>query len=468
MRLKDIFADFGIYGIAPFIPKIAAFFILPFITPYLTREDFGVYGIIMAYIGFFDIFFTLGLQVNLSNSFFKSRSQYKWLWRQIYGFWILWSVIYGFLMASILWFIIPDAAIQDRVAIIILNVLPIIFFGPTAQMAMYYYQFKKKPLQVGIRSAIFGVLNILLTLYTIRYLRMGYMGWFWSSCITGILLNISWWIPFNLKEKMTPIFNFKRNTIKRALRIGLPIVPHQNGQYLLNQSDRVIMDLIKVSTGQIGLYNVAYKATNAFQTIGRAYTKTMTPYVQDLINKKEEYTLRNLFFFSQILFFILVLLFSCIAKEFFQLLIRNDELNEVYQLAVLIVMAVTFRPMYMACNSRLFYFEKTKTLGIYSFLAGLINVILNITLIPLWGIEMAAISTFIGFMFLAYSRFWSKDYKEHAVLEYYPAAWLLASIVVCATGYYLAEANIILRGGTFIVLMIAGVFTLVKFQRALK
>jgi O-antigen/teichoic acid export membrane protein len=467
MKLKKLFSDFGIYGIAPFIPKIAGFFVLPLITPFLTREDFGVYGIITAYSGFFQIFFTLGLQVNLSNSFFKSREQYQWLWRQIYAFWILWSFVYGLLMVGVLWFVIPEAAIEDRVTIIILNVAPIIFFGPTAQMATYYYQFKKKALQVGLRSAIFGVLQVFLILYTIRYLKMGYMGWFWASFITGVLLNISWWIPFNLQEKMTPIFNFKWRTLKRALKVGLPIVPHQNGQYLLNKSDRIVMDLINVSTAQIGLYNVAYKATNAFETIGGAYTKTMTPYVQDLINRKKEHTLRNLFFFSQILFFIAVLMFACIAKEFFQLLIRNDELNGVYQLAVLIVMSVSFRPMYMACNSRLFYFEKTKTLGLYSFAAGILNVGLNIAFIPVWGIEVAAMSTFIGYMFLAYSRFWSKDYRDHAVLEYYPMRWLAASIGVCIAGYFLADANGILRITILTVLIIGGVITLLRFRKAL-
>ena len=161
--LKRLFRDFGIYGIAPFVPKVASIFILPLITPFLTKQDFGIYGIITAYTGFFQIFFTLGLNVNLSNSFFKSRMQYQWLWRQIYGFWVLWAVVYGLIISIVIWIFTPKAALDNRNAIILLSVIPIVLFGPTAMIAQLYYQFKKKALQVGLRSAIFGTLNILIT-----------------------------------------------------------------------------------------------------------------------------------------------------------------------------------------------------------------------------------------------------------------------------------------------------------------
>lgn len=143
MRIKQLLSDFAVYGLAPIFPKIAAFFVLPIITPYLTSSDFGIFGIIMAYSVLLELFFTLGLHVNLSNSFFKSPKQFKWLWRQIYGFWVHWAILFGLIKSALLWYIIPTEASDNAVLIIILNVVPIVLFGPTSMMASLYYQYKK-------------------------------------------------------------------------------------------------------------------------------------------------------------------------------------------------------------------------------------------------------------------------------------------------------------------------------------
>ncbi len=466
--LKNLFKDFSVYGIAPLIVKLARFFVLPFITPYLTQEDYGISGIILAYTGIIEIFYTLGLPVNLSNSFFRARFQFKWLWRQIYGFWIYWGIVYALFLAILLWFVIPSAASENRIILIVMIVLPIVFFGPTSNIAGYYFQYKKKPLEVGIRSLVFGILSLVLTLYFIKYRGLGYMGWFYTTFIVTLLSNISWWIPLNLREGITPIFNFKRATILKALKIGLPLLPHQNSGYLLNQSDRVVMDALNISTNQIGLYNVAYTAANFFLQLSNAFTKAMNPYVQELIRDKKEKRLRNLFFFSQILFFITVLLYACVSEEFFTFLIRNDSLNQVYRLSVVIVCSAMMRPMYMASNSRLFFYDQTKTISLYSFIGGVLNVILNIIFIPIFGYEIAAITTLIGFTFISFSRFWTKEYLKYKVVNYYPLLWLILTVLVCIAAYFIPTFPFIIRMVLFIFFTILLVYILIKFRLILQ
>jgi len=455
--LRKILADLGIYGIAPFIPKIASFLVLPLITPFLTKVDFGIYGLILAYITFFKIFYSLGLYVNLTNSFYKSKMQFKWLWRQIYGFLIIWNILFAIVMVGVLYLVFPDNAHDHKWEIILLNVLPIIFFGPTEMIAKKYFHLKREAFQVTIRSAGFGILNIVLTLIFIRYYKMGYMGWFWALFITQILTNISWWFPLNIKERITPIFNFKRNTIRKALQVGLPLIPHRNAAFMLGSSDRVIMDFLRVSTGQIGLYNVAYTGSVLFQTVSDAYTTAVTPHVFELINKQKEALLRTIIFGSQAVFLAGALIFSCFAKEFFLFLFRNEDFNDVYQLAFLIVMAYISAPMYLGANSRFFYYEKTKSLGIQSIIAGITTVIFNLVFIPIYGIFAAAIATFIGYLILTYARYWSKFYKENSILNYYPLYWLLATVLVCVSGFYISALSSNWR------ILLLGIFILVIF-----
>ena len=466
--LKKLFSHFGIYGLSPFIPGLVTVFVLRWITPHLTQEDFGIFGIITAYVGFFKVFYSLGLSVNLSNSFFKSRCQYKWLWRQIYGFWTLWSIVFAIFLIGVIYYIMPEEANENRWTIIGLNVLPIVFFGPTGVICNYYFQFKKMPYSVATRNVIFGLLNTGLVYYFIAEMKMGYMGWFWALFITGMVANISYWIPLNITYKLSPIFNFKWRTIKQALKVALPIIPHQNAMFLLNSSDRVVMDMMSIGTSQIGLYNAGYTATNYFNVIGQAVTNTIRPFTIEMIRDKKEVSLRHLFFFLQYSFFCMVIVFASLSKEIIGFLLNNPDFKDVYPLATLLVMSVMAKPMYLACISRLFYYEKTKSLAVYSFAAGIINVGLNILLIPIYGIEIAATTTIIGFLFLAYSRFWTKDYLDHEVLDYYPMRWLIASIGIVLLGYNLCTCSFSVRIIVCSITIALGIALIIRYNKLIK
>ena len=443
--LKRLIGDFGIYGIAPIIPKVAGVAVLPLITPFLTKEDYGLYGIVMAYTGFFGAFYTLGLFVTLSNSFYKSRLQHKWLWRQVYGFLSLWNVAFAGIVTAVLYFAIPESADAQRWSIIGLNVIPLVLFGPTEKLATLYYQLRRKPLEIGLRGAIFGILNLVLVLVTIRYLRMGYMGWFWALFVTQTLTNLSWWIPLNLRDGITPIFNFKWRTLRRALAVGLPVVPHQNAQFMLDQSDRIVMDLTEVSARNIGSYTVAYQGAQVFSTLSLAFSRAMAPQILELLQQQRERLLRRIIFGSQAIFLVALLVYACFAKEFFAFLFRNDGLNEVYQLSVIICAALASTPMYMGANNRLFYHERTKTIGLQSLYAAVLNVGLNFIFIPRYGITAAAVTTLLSYLFLAYSRYYSATYRDVAERRYYPTRWLLATVAMAAGAYFISGTGLSTR-----------------------
>ena len=249
--LKKLFSHTIIYGLAPHIPKIVSVFTLPLITQKLNSVDYGIMGILTAYTTAISVLATLGLRIVLVNSFFKSPKQYKWAWRQLYGFLSLWSFIYGLIMFALVYFIIPLEAEENKWVILILLVFPIVFFGQTSTIASTYYQLEQKPFQIAIRSVIFGLLTIVFNILFIVNYNMGYMGWFWSSFIVGILTNISYFYPLNFILKITPIFNFKRRLIKNSLKVSLPMIPHYYSSYLLENSDKVIMDMTNIASKDI-------------------------------------------------------------------------------------------------------------------------------------------------------------------------------------------------------------------------
>src|SRR5690606_11424203 len=186
--------------------------------------DFGVFGVITAVIGSVSVFSSLGLNVILANSFVKSPNHFRWLWRQIYGFLILWNVFYAFIVALVVYLFIPQEVKEHATQIILLNVIPLVLFSPAMVIGNLYYQLKQKPLQIASRSVLVGLLTVALNVYFIKYLRMGFMGWFFANSISQVIYQFSYFIPLNNSIGLKPIFNFKRKTLKKQLLICLPTI----------------------------------------------------------------------------------------------------------------------------------------------------------------------------------------------------------------------------------------------------
>ena len=98
--IKKIINHSLIYAILPKLPILLGFLMLPFLTPFLTNMDYGVFGIIMSITTGATVIKGLGLDMILMNSFihhYKS-SRYKFVWNEIQGFIFLWSIVLGLLI----------------------------------------------------------------------------------------------------------------------------------------------------------------------------------------------------------------------------------------------------------------------------------------------------------------------------------------------------------------------------------
>lgn len=445
--LKKLFSHTAIYGLAPQITKIASFFSLPLITAELTGLDYGVAGVLAAYTTAISVLATLGLRVVLVNSFFKSPGHYKWAWRQIYGFLTLWTFLYAIILSVLIYFVVPQEAIENRWTILLLNVGPLVFFGQTSTICTTYYQLKQEPLQIALRSIIFGFLSVGLNVLFIVVYKMGYMGWFWSSFIVGLLTNASYYYPLNFVLKFKPIFNFKRRLIKNSLKISLPMVPHYYSSYLLNSSDKMVMDVMQVSTGNIGKYNVAYTVGSVMNSLGTASGLAIGPILIQFYKERREEPAKNLVFILQISFFLITFGVCVWMKELFSFLIRNEELSKMYYLGIIIVMAYNYRPMYLGFSTKTMFNEKTNVMWKVTLGAGLINVLLNLLLIPFFGFEVAAITTFIAYMFMGYAGYYFKVFNEINSAKYYPIFWVLLTIALTILAYYAVELSMWLKIG---------------------
>lgn len=442
--LKKLLSHSFLYSLAPQIPKIATLVLMPVITRYLTPTDYGIYGIIMSYLFISTALKDLGFSVVFVNTFYKFPHRWQIIWRMLYGHLMLWNMVFVVLLLGLLWLAVPQDAMNNFWWIALLTILPAVLFENTALIGNYYFRFSQKPGFIALTSGLAAVISVACTYYCIVYLRLGYMSWFITSFITTLAMFLMYLYPVYGKLRLYPIMRWRPKFIKPHLKVALPMIPHNYSSYLLNSSDRVIMDAYKINVGRIGVYNIAYQFGNYFESFGDAVGMAVGPFFSKLYTSKRpqaESDVRVLTFFLMSFFLLATFVTSLWLREIFSFLIKNEELKEAYGIGIIILMAYSYKPMYWSSGIKLSLNEKTGMLWRISFIAGLINVLLNIIFIPLYGIYSAAVITFISLMYMGFSGFYFKSFRKLQSVNFYPQWWMLAICLFTSLAVVLRDAH---------------------------
>lgn len=461
---KKLITNTLIYGIAPQISRVISIFVLPFITPYLIPLDYGVFGVAMAVTGTLSVFSNLGLSYILMLYFYKAPHQYKWLWRQIYGFLKIWLVFFAIIQTVFLYVFLPNETRSNFVLIALLFALPYLFFSGAAFIGANLYRFSEKAKPIAIRTVAAGLMVVVLNLITIKYLHLGYLGWFISLAASELLSNILYYFPIHFKYKLSPIYNFKIKTIKIVLKKSFPLIPHYYSIYLLDMSDRLVMKILNFPTGLIGNYNVAANFGSYFSSLHMAIGQAIGPNIFKSIKTNNHDEANKIVKIYMFITFCFTLTFSIWCKEIIHFLIRNDELTVFYVWSIGIVMAYNYRPYYVLINQYLTYNERVKILPLFTFIPGIINLLLNFILMPVFGIQVAIYTTFGCYMLMGFMAFVVKSIRHSLKTNYYPLLTLFlitGSTLLC---YYIVEQKVFLKVTSNLLLLILAYGFLRKFE----
>lgn len=424
--LKEIFKGSAIYGIAPFVPKILTVLLLPVLTKFLTSTDYGIIGTISSITFAVQALQDLGLRVLLPNYFYKCRSQYKVIWREIYGFLSLWMIFYAIIQAVLLYIFIPEEAITNRWLIIFLSNFSTVFFGPTAIIGQMYFQLSIKPTPVAIRVIVAGVVTILANFVCVVYYKWGYMGAYVGSFAGTFVANLSYWHIVNRKLGLSPIYNFKKKTISKLLKVSMPTIPHYYTGYLLNSTNVVAMNYHGKPQSEIGYLTMAQSLSGMFDTFINAISQVFSPMTYQYIRDRNTGEMKRILYTYLIMTYTMTIMYSLWSREIYDILISNDEIAATYRYSIILVMALNYRPLYVYCINYYFYYEHTVQMLSITFLSGLLGFSVYFLAIPYWGIYGALIGFYIGCFYQGYCGYLYKFYKEHTI---YHVKWYLIAVL---------------------------------------
>ena len=247
--------------------------------------------------------------------------------------------------------------------------------------------------------------NILKIVFLLIFILMGEMFLGPSLAYTLSIIVVTILILFVTLKK---IFNFTKKSIayqpmyKKIFSFSWPLVLTHFLVMIMAWVDTIMIGYFK-DAQEVGIYNAAIPTAQILYMIPYAFSFLFIPVLTDLYAKKEWTSLNNLLSTTTRWIFIInmipLVIFTSLAPEVVLTLFGKE-----YGMAAipLIILSLGYFMNYLVINSTntLIIFEKTKWIFIDLLFGTVLNIVLNLMLIPRYGSIGAASATAISFGFL--------------------------------------------------------------------
>jgi len=395
------------YIASDLFPSALAFLIVPLLTYALTPEEYGVLAYLGAITMFLNALYGLGFNTYIFRSFSISNYQHS-NFKMFHS--TFWSLVAITTIMSILFYIIfTSFQISKKVEVdqyAIYVVLTVFLFGLTV-VPMTFLRIKEKAKEFFYLTISFSMIEYFFIIVLVVYLGLGVEGKLLSRII-GYLFFITLILYFFRKLLFRNFFD-KSHTIQ-ALKYGPTFAVGTFLFILIDVADRFILERY-VSIENLGLYSVAYGLAFVLMALNKGVSKALQPYIIkktklndvkvlfEVINKSKRFV--NIVTFTSTIIFLLLI-------DIFVKLTFKSSYHSALEYMLFLSIVPMFYAHYNIYSSVLIAYGKKKFFLKAMSYGLLVNVILNLILIPFIGVYGAIVSTifaYITMMLLTYREF---------------------------------------------------------------
>lgn len=425
-RGKELVKNTGIIAVGKISTRFMSFFLLPLYTAVLDSAEFGVVDVFNTYVQLLLPIITLMIGQGAFRHLVDCEDDITK--KKIVSTTMVSSLVLlglaGIVFCAIspvwnnpyklyLFFVLITAGMSDTVM----------------QLARGFRKLNLYALGGVISSALQIIFNVIL----LTVLKMGPAGMFIATIIGNCACVAVLFICLKLyKDIKIKLYN--RNELKGMLKYSVPLIPNQLSIWLLNSSDRFIVNLF-LDMSANGILAVSHKfpmvMSSIYSVFQISWHETSTLHYND--PDRDEYfteTFHQVFRIFSALSILMVALLPIVYKWW----IFNEEYREAYYTIPIYIIAVLFNIMVGFLGAIYVATKKTVEIAKTTMIVGIINVIVHVALINYIGLYAAAISTAVSYLIVLIYRM--IDTKKYVKIVYdkkiiIPAAavFLLVSVI---------------------------------------
>lgn len=395
-KVKLFIENFLVYGLGGVIGKIVPLVMIPVITRLMPNtEYFGLSDLSGTIVSFCSALAIMGMYDAMFRMFFeKGNDEYK-----------------RFVCSTTLIFTLGNSLFIFILMVLFRNVIANFFFGNPKYAYLVYITaiatlvgstngVISAPTRMQNKRKIFLVTNtispVLSYTISIPLLLKGYyvIALPLACVISGITMEVTFLI---LNKNWFAFRKFDTDLLKQLLKIAIPLFPNFLIYWIFNSSDRVMITNL-LDVGQAGIYSVGSKLGHASQLIYTAFAGGWQYFAFSIMKEDGQVGTNSLVFeYLGVISFICTMAVCVVAKPLYEILFPAEYLVG-YIISPYLFLAPLLQMLFQVAANQFLVVKKTWPNMLILSSGAVLNIILNLILIPRIGIEGAAIATLLGYV----------------------------------------------------------------------
>lgn len=190
---------------------------------------------------------------------------------------------------------------------------------------------------------------------------------------------------------------------KYALKNGLPLIVHSIAKYILDASDRILIGFY-LGASAVGIYGVVYNLSSISLVFWSAINAALIPFMFERIKTGDTESVRSvstplLMTYAAVCIFIMLL-----GPEIITIM-AGESYIEAVTLIPPIATGIYFTSLYNLYSNLLLYKERGTLVMCATISSAILNIALNVLLLPSWGYVASAYATLASCCLLALMQY---------------------------------------------------------------
>jgi O-antigen/teichoic acid export membrane protein len=398
--IKDFIKDFAKYLPAQIAPAVMGLITIPIVTRLFPPADYGNYVLVTATVS---VLTTIVGWLSMSIIRFYPTCEREGRLPELYGTVIRWLLISVAIIAA--FFLVAIFAVKAHLDIQLYHLMFIgtLFFIFTTifQVLQSFLQSKRL---VGWYSALSiwqSVARLGIGLCLVVALGYGIEGLLWGSILSSaIAFPLLWRSAIG---KVSWKESSSAELAKEMAKYGFPLVVGNLAAWILSLSDRYVLEFFR-GAREVGIYSVSYAISEKSILLLASLFMLASGPISINIWEEEEITKSQEFLTRLTRYYLVICLpavvgLSVLARPIIDVL-TAQEYYQGFRIVPLVALGGFFLGLQQRFQAGLTFYKRTNLIMISIVSSGLLNLLLNIWLVPKYGYIAAAATTLISYIFL--------------------------------------------------------------------
>lgn len=423
------------------IASVTTFIMMKYYTYVFTPEQFGILSLYLVVFKYFITICSLDVQSSVSRLYFdyKDKDRKKYI-----------STIFWFLVAicSVTFTIgittsesISNLIYPDSKGMFILTIIAAIFSVFLTFFTRILYNEQKSTIVLKL-SIVQTTLNHGLSVVFIALLSLGVSGRLLGQTLASLLSLLYSYINTNRIGVVSISRVFQWSMLKSTLSLSMPTLLLAVQSMIFLYMDRF---LIKYYIGEhaLGIYSFAFMLGQGLSIIYEAIYQAILPDVYKNLKSDYEASLKYISVFFKKYFFFIFFITLCISlfSDLILVVISNPNYYESSKVIPYIIFGFMMGGLYKIPTLIINFHKKIWIYPIASVLSSVLNLLLNLSLIPVYGIVGAAFASFASlFMYSGILQYYSSRYYGNKKGVFVRVSYATVFIIIISK--FIIDANV--------------------------